>query len=116
MVEQNTPSELLPDLMALALFVAGISVMLFLQFNKNAALKRRVLRWSLVLMIPFVPGFFWAAHAPVPFILLSIPGAAFIAFVNLRNIRFCDACGRTLVSYNLIFRQKFCSSCGESLN
>lgn len=116
MVAQNPLSELLPDLMALAFFVTGISVMLFLQFNKNAALKRRVLRWSLVLMAPLVFGFFWAANAPLPVILLLIPGWAFIAFVNLRNIRFCDACGRTLVSYNLIFRQKFCSNCGKSLN
>lgn len=115
MEEQNQFLTILPDLIGSVFFLFGVSVMLFLQISRNAVLKRKIFRWSLVLMMPLVLGFFWAANAPLPIILGFIPGVVIIALMNLRMIRFCGSCGKTLVNYNLIFRHKFCSDCGASL-
>ncbi|MDQ3757866.1 MAG: hypothetical protein M3394_08450 [Actinomycetota bacterium] len=46
-------------------------------------------------------------------LLLTIPGVAVITWLNLRNIRFCHACGRT--TWNTQWWQappRFCIACG----
>lgn len=90
--------SILPDLIGIVLFVIGVSVMLLLQISNNAPLKRKLFRWSLTLMTPLAIAFFWAANAPLPMILIMIPGIALIIFMNLRMIKFCDSCGKTLKS------------------
>ncbi|CAN0601238.1 unnamed protein product [Ectocarpus sp. 12 AP-2014] len=115
MEAQNQFLTILPGLIGSVFFLFGISVMLFLQISRNAALKRKLFRYSLVIMMPLALGFFWTANAPLPMVLGFIPGVIIIALMNLRMVSFCDSCGKTLVNYNLFFRHKFCTDCGASL-
>lgn len=115
MQDVNNFPDLLPNLISIAFVLVGVAMMLVLKFSDDVPFKRRVLLWSLTLMAPLGVGFFWAANAPLVMILLMIPGMAFIIFMNLRMIRFCDSCGRTLTNYNPIFRHKFCHNCGARL-
>jgi ribosomal protein L37E len=43
--------------------------------------------------------------------LLGVPAVALLAFINIRNSKFCDSCGRQ----NYGPPAKFCSKCGAPL-
>ncbi|MGD9636839.1 MAG: hypothetical protein AB7G28_16450 [Pirellulales bacterium] len=98
--------------------VLGISSAAFFYFNRNATLKRKVFPPFVifvgVLFLTFA-GLMGPAREPF-FLVVIIPFVALITFVNIRNTRFCDACGKTLVSQNPFTRPKFCSSCGADLD
>ena len=47
--------------------------------------------------------------------LIMIPFLALIVTLNLRNVRFCGACGRTVRS-SAFHRPKFCDACGSPLD
>jgi hypothetical protein len=53
---------------------------------------------------------------PRPFFLFLIPAVALMTFLNLRNTKFCDACGKTLINQNPFSPPAFCSKCGAALN
>src|SRR5262245_61988106 len=51
-----------------------------------------------------------------PFVLVgAIPAVALIAFLNLRMIKFCKACGATLVQNPPWSSFKYCPKCGAKL-
>jgi rRNA maturation endonuclease Nob1 len=45
-----------------------------------------------------------------------IPFVALITFINLRVMKFCNACGRTVMNQNPFSPPKFCSKCGAALD
>jgi hypothetical protein len=97
--------------------VLGIFSAAFFFLNNNAALKRKVhppfVIGVSILFLCFVllmgtprDGFFYC---------IFVPGIVLITVMNLRNTRFCDTCGKTLINQNPFVRPKFCSRCGASL-
>lgn len=57
---------------------------------------------------------FIAISMPVA-LTLAVPSVALITFLNLKFIRFCPACGVTLVQNPPWSAPRFCSKCGASL-
>jgi hypothetical protein len=92
--------------------VLGLFSGAFFFFGKNAGLKRKV--WppfAIATSILFV-GFAWAMGFPSEVFTVMIPVVALITFLNLRSVKFCDACGKTTVSQNPFSSSEFCSKCG----
>ena len=88
---------------------------LFFWLNRNAELKRKVLPPLLLVAGALFIGFIWVSGAPVNLLYIAIPLVALITILNIRGIKFCDACGSTLHSQNPFSPSKFCSKCGAEL-
>jgi len=95
-----------------AWIIAGIASAFFFM-NRNASLKRRL--WP-----PYVIGaailfliFVWW-FLPNEALYVAAPLLALVTFINLRVVKFCNACGAT--TQNLPFRPaRFCAKCGAPL-
>ena len=84
----------------------------FLYLNKNVALKRKVLPASIIFTSILHLAFTWITGAPAHVFIFVVPGVALIAFLNIRNIKFCNSCGRTISGSNPFSPPKFRSKCG----
>jgi hypothetical protein len=95
----------------------GISGSLFFYFCRNAALKRRL--WAPFVIVTGVGfGCFVAyiiSHDYLQVLFLIIPMIAVISFINFRQIRFCGACGETLLNQPIFSRSQFCPRCDAEL-
>lgn len=84
--------------------------------GKNAALKRKywppfvIVTGALFIAFAYSMGFGGSS------LYVMVPAVALISFLNIRNTRFCDACGQTVVSQNFLVKQEFCSKCGANLS
>lgn len=95
--------------------VLGLSSAAFFFLNNNAGLKRRA--WApfciavglLFLIFTALMGF------PQHVFLIAIPAVALITILNIRHVKFCSACGKTVYSQNPFSPPKFCSKCGATL-
>jgi hypothetical protein len=89
---------------------------LFYMRNRDAALKRRVLRVQMPLVaiafLAIVVVMLWP-HLEV--LVIMVPAVALITWLNLRNTKFCDACGATLINQNWLSGPRHCSRCGAPL-
>ena len=97
--------------------VLGVTSGAFFYFSKNAPLKRKI--WP-----PFVIGsatlftaFAWyMSGESTGFAYIGIPMIVLITALNIRNVRFCDSCGKTIHNTNPFSPAKFCPKCGAGLN
>jgi hypothetical protein len=97
--------------------VLGVFSVAFFFFNQNAALKRKVHQPFVIGIGVLFVGFVVLMGFPLDtfFFFVMVPAVALITFLNLRNTKFCDSCGKTLISQNPFARPKFCSKCGANL-
>lgn len=95
-----------------AWIIAGIASAFFF-LSRNASLKRRL--WP-----PYVIGVailllvlvWW--FLPNEALYVAAPLVALVTFINLRVMKFCNACGATTM--NFPFRPaRFCAKCGAPL-
>ena len=114
----NLPPERIFPIFFGVWIVLGIASAAFFFLNHNAALKRKVFPPFVifigVLFLAFVILMGFARDRF--FFVVMVPFVALITFLNIRSTRFCDACGKTLVSQNPFSRRKFCSKCGADLD
>jgi hypothetical protein len=113
-VPPNSPSQVFPIFFGIWI-VLGLFSAAFFFLGKNAKLKRKV--WppfTIATAILFV-GFAWAMGFPSQVFLFMIPFVGLITFLNLRSVKFCDACGKTIMNQNPISPPQFCSKCGARL-
>lgn len=89
----------------------------FLAFfkGKNAKLKRKL--WP-----PFVIGtatlfviFIALMGFPLNTFFVMGPMLVLITILNLRNTKFCDSCGQTIINQNVFVKPEYCSKCGAKL-
>jgi hypothetical protein len=83
--------------------------------GKNASLKRKVWPPFTIATATLFVGFVWAMGFPSQVFLIVIPAVALITFLNLRSVKFCDACGKTVMNQNPFSPPQFCSKCGANL-
>jgi hypothetical protein len=97
--------------------VLGIVSTAFFFLNDNAALKRKVHPPYVIGVSILFFGFVVLMGTPrdVFFYCILVPAIVLITFMNLRNTKFCDTCGRTLINQNPFVCPRFCSKCGASL-
>lgn len=109
-----SPERIFPVFFAFAMLsMAGAG---FFFVSRNATLKRQL--WP-----PFVIGIGVVLLAlggyagfPATMFLVAIPVVALATFLNVRAMRFCDACGRTAQSPNPLSPARFCAHCGAALH
>jgi len=93
----------------------GVVFSAFFYLNKDAALKRKV--WPIVSIVTglvFV-GYVLSMGTPAHVLVIMIPFVALITLINLRVMRFCDECGRTVRTRSAFAPAKFCPHCGAPL-
>jgi hypothetical protein len=52
---------------------------------------------------------------PLEAFYVLAPAVALITFLNLRSVKFCNTCGKTLINQIPFTAPKFCSKCGAKL-
>ncbi|WP_283132287.1 zinc ribbon domain-containing protein [Enterovibrio norvegicus] len=109
-----SPDEIFPIFFGTWVILGIISFAIFF-LGKNAELKRKL--WP-----PFVIGtgvlfigFIYAMGLQGQALYIMVLAVILITFLNLRSAKFCDACGKTIISQNFLIKPKFCSKCGEKL-
>jgi hypothetical protein len=95
--------------------VLGVGSALFFWLNRDAALKRKVFPPLMIGAGVIFIGFIWLTGAPTQFLFIAIPAVVLISFLNIRGMKFCDSCGRTIHSQNPFSPAEFCSKCGAKL-
>ena len=98
--------------------ILGVISFLFFQFNRSAALKRKI--WPVFIVaigvIFFGFAYYFILRQQPRVLFVAIPAIIFISFLNIRTVRFCDSCGRTLRRQPIFSRTQFCPYCGADLN
>jgi len=92
-----------------------VSATAFFYLNKNAALKRRVWLPFVVTTGALFIGFMWLVEPPLPFLLLGVTAVILAIWINVRTVRFCEACGNMSRSRNSFAQPTVCSKCGAEL-
>jgi hypothetical protein len=97
--------------------VLGIASAAFFFLNNNAALKRKVHPPFVIGVSILFLGFVLLMGTPRDpfFYCFFVPGIVLITLMNLRNVKFCNTCGKTLINQNPFASPRFCSRCGASL-
>lgn len=93
----------------------GILSFWFFQFSKNVKLKKRFLPIFIVGTGVLFTGFVLFMSGKPEIMLIVIPAVAIISFLNLRMIRVCESCGRTIYNTMVFFKMEYCSKCGAKL-
>lgn len=97
-------------------FVLGVVSWAFFSLNKNAALKRKVFRPFAIGSGLLFLGFIWSrGESSKPFFWLIVAALVVIVYLNLKAVKFCDACGKTVTSQNPLSPAEFCPQCGSHL-
>ncbi|HEY4081017.1 MAG TPA: hypothetical protein VGM81_09990 [Burkholderiaceae bacterium] len=96
-----------------AILAIGFSAFFYL--NPNAALKRKVWPFAVIAAGLIFIAFVWTSGIPHEGLLFMAPVVALITWINIRTMKFCDACGKTARAQNPFTPPKFCSKCGAPL-
>ena len=95
--------------------VMGIGSFAFFQISKNASLKRRL--WPCVAIgagVLFI-AFVWVMGFKGQAVFFVVPFVALITVLNLRAMKFCDSCGKTIHVQPPFSAVNFCPKCGSKL-
>jgi hypothetical protein len=92
----------------------GIGGALFFYSGQNAGLKRKLHPFYIVLISVVFVGFTWYMSGQLPLFLVIM--VVVIAVINIRITRFCNSCGRMVISRILSQAPKYCQGCGASLD
>jgi hypothetical protein len=108
------PGQIAPVLFGLWVVLGLVSAGFFL-FSKSARLKRLLWPPCVVAAGLLFIAFGVAMGEERDALLLMVPAVVAITLLNLRAVKFCDACGTTIVNRNPLARPEFCSKCGARL-
>ena len=100
------------DVVGVVLGMIGCAGFGFFYFNRNSALKRRVLPVFVTVLAAYAIAFPLSAGMDVPLYVLVIVATVVgaMAVVNYLRIGFCESCGRTVFGKGLA-RPEECSYC-----
>jgi hypothetical protein len=88
----------------------------FFQFNRNAALKKRVFPIAVgVTSVLFMAFIAWMTKLQSPLVFVMLGAVVLIAVINIRTTKFCESCGRTLIKQPLFSKTKYCPKCGAEM-
>ena len=112
---QNTGLQPLTIILICANVLTGVGVIALLLVSRDASLKRRLYPPMLILSSVIFFSMVASVRVPWPFLLLSAPVLVVIVLLNLRNTKFCDACGQAVTNPGSIQPPTVCSKCGAAL-
>jgi hypothetical protein len=113
-VYRSTPNQIVPIFFGIW-FALGLFPTFFIVFCKNASLKRKVWRLFTIATAVLFVGFVGVMTFPSHVVLVMGLVVALITFLNLRSVKFCDACGNTINGQNPFSPPQVCSKCGAKL-
>jgi hypothetical protein len=96
--------------------VLGVVSAAFFFLNNNAELKRKVWVPYLIVVDVLFIGFILLMGFPVEVLYILGPAIIIITILNMKMVKFCGSCGKTLMSQNFISPPKYCSKCGAELD
>jgi DNA-directed RNA polymerase subunit RPC12/RpoP len=112
----NLPEALMAGMFILLFLYVGTG--LFLHYNRNAQLKKRLLPYLIIGPAILVAIFaVIVTRRPSMAIFFVIP-AGFFYWFQVQTTTFCNACGRTISAFhgNIAFSKPIhCSECGAKL-
>ena len=82
---------------------------------KNVARKKRLLPIFVVGTGILFATFVFVMTGPSNEMFVMIPVVALIIFLNLRMIKVCEACGRTVFTSDMFYKMEYCPKCGAKL-
>ena len=88
---------------------------LFFWLNKNAALKRKLFPYFVLGAGLVMVAFISLSKIPHQVLFVAIPIIVLISFLNIKSVKFCDSCGRTVHSQNPFSPAEYCQKCGAKL-
>jgi hypothetical protein len=110
----NNPDVVFPIFFGTWVVLGVIGFVIF-SLGKDAKLKRKL--WP-----PFVIGtallfaFFVSLMGFPAFTFIFMgPMLVLIVYLQLKNTKFCDNCGKTIMNQNFFSKPKYCFKCGEKL-
>jgi hypothetical protein len=83
--------------------------------NKNAAQKKRLLPILIIGTGILFAGFVFLMTGELWVMLFVIPAVILISISNLRRIKICEACGRTVYNNVWFSKMEYCSKCKAKL-
>ncbi|MEW6094883.1 MAG: hypothetical protein AB1531_13060 [Chloroflexota bacterium] len=97
--------------------VLGLAGWIVFLINDDVAFKKRYFPWYGISM-GILFGIFIIATGMMDFVglVVSLSAIALITFMNIRMIKFCDSCGKTIINKALFSRVNYCSHCGAKLD
>jgi hypothetical protein len=95
--------------------VLGILSLWFLYFDRNVARKKRLLPVFIVGSGALFVIFVFLLSGDLRTLVLAVPAVVLICFLNLRMMKVCSACGRTVQSGVWFTKAEYCSKCGAKL-
>jgi len=107
-----------PDVVPLfiATWIAlGIASLWFLYFDKNVVRKKRLLPIFIIGSGALFVIFVFSINGDLRVMAFVVPAVVLISFLNLRMIKVCSSCGRTINSGLCFLRAEYCSKCGAKL-
>ena len=108
-----------PEISALFIGVwiaLGVAGLWFTYLDKNISRKKRLLPVFIVGSgVIFALFVLWITGRLVTMILV-VPAVVLITFLNLRQIKVCPTCGRTMHSGMWFTKAEYCSKCGGRLD
>jgi hypothetical protein len=95
--------------------VLGIASVWFIYLDRNVARKKRLLPVFIIGVGVLFVIFVFLMSGDLGVLAFMVPAVVVISFLNLRMIRVCSACGRTIHSGMWFTKAEYCSKCGARL-
>lgn len=95
--------------------ILGIISFVIFVASKNAQLKRMLWPHFIIITALLLIGFAVLLGFRGNTLFVMIPVVVLVSYMNIRAVRFCDACGKTVFSQNPLQKPKYCSDCGAKL-
>jgi hypothetical protein len=95
--------------------VLGIAGIWFMFIDKNVPRKKRLLPIFIIGTGAAFVIFTFLLTGDLHVLAIVLPAAVLISFLNLRMIKICSNCGRTVQSGIWFTKAEYCSKCGAKL-
>ena len=92
--------------------VLGIAGLWLMFIDKNVPRKKRLLPAFIIGTGGAFVVFVFLITGDLHVLAFVLPAAVLISFLNLRMIRICSSCGRTIPSGMWFTKAEYCSKCG----
>lgn len=107
-----------PDILPLFIMtwvVLGIAGIWLMFVDKNVPRKKRLLPIFIIGTGAAFVAFVFLITGDLHVLAVVLPAAVLISFLNLRMIKVCSSCGRTIQSGMWFTKAEYCSKCGAKL-
>ena len=107
-----------PEIMPLFIatwVVLGIAGIWLMFIDKNVPRKKQLLPVFIIGTGAAFVVFVFLITGDLHILAFVLPAAVLISFLNLRMIKVCSSCGRTIQSGMWFTKSEYCSKCGAKL-